>query len=216
MKIADGIEPGFQELLRQATEWRLIGLLFERPREGWWQEVEDLCREVADAEIRAAADAAREEAGEGLYFAILGPGGAVSPREVAYRGMEDPGHILAAIKAFYEAFAFRPETEEPPDHVAVEAGFIGYLCLKEAFARARGDEEKAAIAARAAARFKQEHLSALAWSFAQRIEKTEVRYLSMAARALVLRSGPRPENSHRPEHPASPCDFECPLTCNQP
>lgn len=55
---------------------------------------------------------------------MLGPGGLASPREVAYRGMGDPGQILSDILAFHEAFAFRPEAEEPPDHVAVEAGFL--------------------------------------------------------------------------------------------
>ncbi len=168
MKIADAVEPRIHELLRQATEWRFLGLLFERPREGWWQDVEALVREVGDPELKAAAEAAREEADQGLYLALLGPGGAVSPREVAYRGMEDPGHILAEIMAFYEAFAFRPATEEPPDHLAVEAGFLGYLCLKQAYARARRNDEEAGVAAAAAARFRETHLSTLAWPVLER------------------------------------------------
>jgi nitrate reductase assembly molybdenum cofactor insertion protein NarJ len=168
MKIADAVEPRIHELLRQATEWRFLGLLFERPREGWWQDVEALVREVGDPELKAAAEAAREEADQGLYLALLGPGGAVSPREVAYRGMKDPGHILAEIMAFYEAFAFRPATEEPPDHLAVEAGFLGYLCLKEAYARARRNDEEAEIAGNAAARFLKDHLSVFAWPVLER------------------------------------------------
>jgi hypothetical protein len=202
-----------QRLLGEATAWRLLGLLFERPREGWQPEVEALCREVGDPEIRAAAESAAEEASEGVYLALLGPGGVVSPREIAYRGMGDPGHILADIQAFYEVFAFHPETEEPPDHIAVEAGFLGYLTLKEAFARTRGRDEQAEISAQAAARFRQEHLSTLAWPLADRLEKTGVRYLSRAARCLSRRSGPRPETRPAGDPPSPLCNSDCPVEC---
>lgn len=213
-KAADIVEPRLRELLGQAAAWRLFGLLFERPREGWRQEVESLCREVADAEIRAAAEAARDEASEGLYLALLGPGGAVSPREVSYRGMEDPGRIVADISAFYEAFAFRPQSEEPPDHVSVEAGFLGYLCLKEAYARLRGEGEQAEIASQAAARFLTEHLSVLAWPFADRLGKTDVRYLTLAAAALARRAGPRKNTRVAAKLSLCACDG-CPLECGE-
>src|SRR5574341_155160 len=184
-------DPRVQELLGEAATWRLLGLLFERPREGWWHELEKLSRELGGPAINAAAEAASEEANEGLYLALLGPGGPVSLREVAYRGMEDPGRILADISAFYEAFAFQPETEEAPDHLAVEAGFLGYLCLKEAYARARGNEEEAEVAAQAAHRFREEHLASFTWPIAERLEQAGVRYLSLAASALAPLSGPR-------------------------
>jgi len=179
------------ELLREATAWRLLGLLLERPRDGWRQELEMLGREVADPEIKAAADAAREAANEGLYLALVGPGGPVSLREVTYRGMEDPGRIIADISRFYEAFAFQPETEEAPDHLAVEAGFVGYLCLKEAFAHTRGNAEEAEIAAKAAIRFREEHLSTLAWPVADRLAEADACHLPLAAAALARRAGPR-------------------------
>lgn len=139
----------------------------------------------------------------------------MSPRAVAYRGMDDPGHTLADIKALYEAFAFQPETEEAPDHIAVEASFMGYLCLKEALARSRGHEDEAEIVSQAAARFRGEHLSVFAWPLADRLEKANVRYLFLAARALARRSGPR-----RPSHPVAEtslplCDSNCSLDCGQ-
>ncbi len=214
MKTMDAVEPRVRDLLREATEWRLLGLLFERPREDWWREVTSLCREVSDPDIRAAADAAKEEADEGLYLALLGPGGAVSPREVAYRGMEDPGHILAEITAFYDAFAFRPATEEPPDHLAVEAGFLGYLCLKQAYALLRGSVDDAEIAAQAAARFRETHLSTLAWPVVERMEKAGVRYLSLAAAALARRSGPRRDTEPTVKAPLRICD-DSPMECGQ-
>jgi nitrate reductase assembly molybdenum cofactor insertion protein NarJ len=205
-----------RDLLAEATEWRLLGVLLERPREGWWQEVAALSGEVRDPDTSAAAASAREEAAEGLYLAILGPGGVVSPREVAYRPMGDPGHVLADIQAFYQAFAFRPETEEPPDHIAVEAGFIGYLCLKEAFARSRGQGDEGEIVFQAAARFREEHLSVLAWPLAQRLESADVGYLSLAARALARRSGPRPTTNPIAESLLPSCGSSCPLDCGQP
>ena len=207
-------DPGVQEHLGEATAWRLLGLLFERPREGWRQEVESLRPAVCDADIAAAVEAAREEATEGLYLAVLGPGGVASPREVAYRGMGDPGQILSDILAFHEAFAFCPEAEEPPDHVAVEAGFLGYLCLKQAFARMRGHEDEAEIAAQAAARFCEEHLSSLAWPLADRLEKTEVQYLALAARALARRTGPRRDAQLTGNSPLQMCD-DCLLDCGE-
>jgi nitrate reductase assembly molybdenum cofactor insertion protein NarJ len=204
-------DPRVHERLAEAAAWRLLGLLFERPREGWWQDVEALSHVVTDPEIRAAADAVREEASEGQYLALLGPGGLVSPREVTYRGMEDPGHIVADISAFYEAFAFQPETEEAPDHLAVEAGFMGYLCLKEAYARARGNEEEAEVVVKAAERFRETHLSTLAWPVVERMEKAGVRYLSLAAAALARRSGPRRDTEPTTKAPLRLCDdcLEC-------
>jgi nitrate reductase assembly molybdenum cofactor insertion protein NarJ len=203
-----------QQLLGDAAAWRLLGLLFERPREGWWQEVEMLRRDAADPVIRAAADAAHEMAKEGLYLALLGPGGPVSPREVAHRGMEDPGRILADISAFYEAFAFQPETEEAPDHLSVEAGFLGYLCLKEAYARARGNDQEAEVAAQAAQRFRDEHLATFAWPVALRLEEAGIRYLSLAAFALAHRSGPRRDINATTPTPRPNCD-DCPMECDQ-
>ena len=202
-------DPRAQELLAAATAWRLLGLLFERPREGWQQEVEALSRVVSDPELRSAAAAAQQEASEGRYLALLGPGGAVSAREVSYRGMEDPGQIIADVQAFYQAFAFRPETEEAPDHLAVEAGFLGYLCVKEAYAHARGNDEEAEIAAEAAIRFCEAHLSALAWPVAERLENTDSRYLSLAATTLARRSGPRRDTQPTVKAPLRLCD-DCP------
>ena len=207
-------DPLVQELLAAATAWRLLGLLFERPREGWWQDVEALSRVVSDPEIRSAAAEAQLEASEGRYLALLGPGGPVSAREVAYRGMEEPGQIMADIQAFYQAFAFQPETEEAPDHLAVEAGFLGYLCVKEAYARARGNDEEAEIAAAAAIRFCEAHLSAVAWPVAKRLESTGVRHLSLAAATLARRSGPRRDTQPTVKAPLRLCD-DCSMECGE-
>jgi hypothetical protein len=102
------------------------------------------------------------------------------------------GYLLSELTACYDAFAYQPVTRESPDHVSVEAGFIGYLRLKEAYAVARGDDEQAAVTAEAAATFVREHLSALAEPLAATLDASGLAYLAEAARALANRVGPPP------------------------
>ncbi len=69
--------------------------------------------------------------------------------------------MLAELQAFYRAFAYQPVTEEPPDHVAVQAGFVGYLKLKQAFARACAERDAADVVRWAAERFQLPRLLAI-------------------------------------------------------
>jgi hypothetical protein len=117
----------------------------ERPRPEWKIAIARLAAEVSDPSLaRCAADAA--QATEECYHRLFGPAGAVSPREVSYCGFEDPGRLIAELSAFYHAFSFSPRREESIDHVSVEAGFVGHLFLKEAYARMRKAAASAAIA----------------------------------------------------------------------
>jgi hypothetical protein len=173
-----------------AAEWRLLGLLLERPRAGWHDEVARLGREVGGIAIRDAV-AAAGGAGEGEYLALLGPGGLVSPREVAYRGLQDPGRVLADLAAVYQAFAFRPRAEDPMDHIAVEVAFVGYLFLKEGFALATGDTEAAETTAAARAAFVSEHLSTMATRLAERLAACRLSSGPARTAALVAARVPR-------------------------
>ena len=184
-------DPRVTECLKRAAEWRLIGLLFERPREGWAEEVASVAGEVTDETLREAA-AATGEATEGIYHTLLGPGGPAPPREVSYNDSLLPGAILGRLTAYYAAFAFAPEREEAPDHVAVQANFMGYLALKEGIALADGDPDKAAVAAEAAAGFRDEHLRTIAEPLAFALEQSGMDYLDGAAKALLARTGPAP------------------------
>ena len=133
-----------QKLVAQAAAWRLASLLLERPRAQWHSEIEQLSLEASDEKLSSCA----REAGlatEELYHRLFGPGGTVSPREVSYCGFEDPGRLMAELNSFYHAFSYLPRREESIDHVSVEAGFVGYLFLKEAYARQRGDSDAAEI-----------------------------------------------------------------------
>jgi hypothetical protein len=173
-------------LIAEAAEWRLIGLLLERPRQGWHDEVVRLGKELPDPTLRAAV-AAAHSATEGAYLHLLGPGGAASPREVTYQPFADPGRLLAELATIYDAFVFRPCVEDPIDHVGVEVAFVGYLLLKEAFALAQGNGEAAATTAVARRGFIESHLAALVAPFAQRLEAAGPSYLLPTVQLLAAR-----------------------------
>ncbi|MBI3786257.1 MAG: molecular chaperone TorD family protein [Deltaproteobacteria bacterium] len=182
--------------LRLAVEWRLLGLLFERPHSQWRKEVDTVAAEVRRKGLQRAAHAAIE-AREGDYMALLGPGGLLSPREVSYRPFSDPGQLFAELTTTYEAFGFATQHEEAPDHIAVEIGFVSYLFLKEAFARACGNGEAATITASARERFIEEHLAGCAAGLRRRLDALPQCYLSLGAHELCKRVPAAPA-SERP------------------
>ncbi len=178
MRVRDGIA--------RAAQLRLLGLLLERPRPGWEDELVRLALEIDDPALRTAVTAARG-ASEGWYLALLGPGAPVSPREVSALGLGDPGWMLADIARFYEAFGYVPRAEDPPDHVAVETGFVGYLELKEALAWAAGDEEAARTVAAARAEFVERHLAPLVERLERALDAAPDSYLALAVDVLAAR-----------------------------
>ncbi len=179
------------QLVRSAAEWRLLGLLFERKRPDTLSEIRSLSEEIADALLGKAADRI-DDVTSAQYIDALGPGGLVPAREVAYRGREDPGQIIADVSGFYDAFAFKPTVEDPPDHVAVECGFVGYLFLKQAYAVSAGDQERTQLTCGARERFVDAHLQHFARPLAERLVAIQHPVLSRAALALQDRVGPAP------------------------
>jgi TorA maturation chaperone TorD len=179
-------------LLREAAEWRMLGLLFECPSDDWHRRVAALAPEMQDERLRDAAEAAAREASEGMFHAIFGPGGPVPPREVTYAGGVQFGYLLAELSAYYDAFAYRHTTDEPQDHVAVEIGFVAYLTMKQAFASYSGDAEHAAVTAEATAGFCADHLSRIAEPLASKLDALRPCYLTTAADVLFERVGRAP------------------------
>lgn len=169
-------------MLGQSAAWLLVRLLFECPKPGWHAQVAALAKEVDDPVLRAAADAAQDQASEGLYHTVFGPGGPAAPREISYRRLLQPGQFLADLEAFYRAFAYAPDSVEPPDHVAVEAGFVAYLRLKESYALACGSEQPAMVTADAGRKFLQDHLAWIADPLAHMLAASGIDYLEAAAR----------------------------------
>lgn len=170
-------------LLAEAASWRLASLLLQRPRKGWLQQAQALQGETPSRWLQRAVQNAPQGA-EGLYLRLFGPGGWLSPREVSYKPGADPGQLLADLSSFYQAFAFSPHTEEPVDHVSNLVDFLGFLRMKEAYARARSDEEAASIVRQGVQRLVESHLSGFLEPFAERLARCQVDYLVCTARFL--------------------------------
>jgi nitrate reductase assembly molybdenum cofactor insertion protein NarJ len=177
------------ELLAEAAEWRLLGLLLACPHGDWRDQVAALAAEVHDDSLQTAAQAALDEATESGYHTVFGPGGPGAPREVSHRQATLTGDYLAELLAFYHAFAYCPPHDEPPDHIAAEIDFIAYLQLKQAYAVARSDETQAAVTAQAMQSFIQDHLVTTAVPLTQILDSSGIPYLSLAATALSERLG---------------------------
>ena len=163
-------------LLAQAAAWRLASLLLERPGPEWKRKIVELCSEVTDHELSSSAKRAHHGSEE-IYQRLFGPGGAVSPREVSYCGFEDPGRLMAELQSFYDVFSFAPRREECIDHVAVEAGFVGYLFLKEAYAEMRGAGKSARVTKTARERFVTEHVVRCAIGMIDRLTDESPHYV---------------------------------------
>lgn len=179
-----------RELLAEAAQWRLLALLFECPSSEWRDHVRALVAEMPPGRLRDAAEAALHEASEGRFHSAFGPGGPAPAREAACTPSVELGGLMAELAAYYEAFGYHPAITEPPDHVSVEAGFMGYLRLKEAYALACDDPEHAAVTAEAAQQFLAQHLRPLATALASALSGSGIRYLSLAAEELLRRAGP--------------------------
>lgn len=186
------------DLLGEASQWHLLSLLLSRPTTTRKQEVRQL---MADPTLASIGDVARgwcENADEGSYLHLLGPGGLVPARAVAYRPFSDPGWLLADIGRYHRAFGFHPVTEEPPDHIAALADFVAYLLLKEAFARER-NEELAAITREASERFIDEHLVPIVARVADRLAACGAVNWSAVARLLAEKIPAPPTSAEVPE-----------------
>lgn len=178
-----------ETLLREAADWRLISLMFECPSPQWREQLSALGPEAGDAELRQAAADACLQGDEGLYHSTFGPGGPAPPREATYRDTLQLGYLMSELGAFYSAFGYKPATFEAEDHVAVEAGFVGYLKLKQAFALSAGDQKAFEVARDAEKEFLSEHLASIAEPMAASIGSSGVTYWKAAATAMQRRAG---------------------------
>ncbi len=178
-----------KNLIENCARWRSIGMLFECPSAGWRETLLDLIASLSDSDLLEAAEAAQAEASESLYHSLFGPGGPVSPREVSYHRGVELGGLMSELLRYYEAFGYNPASREACDHISVEADFVGYLCMKEAYARACNDSEHAEITEDATRRFLETHLSTMAEPFKNLLKKTGIRYLMLAGQALTRSVG---------------------------
>ena len=192
------IDPHVRVLLLDAARWMLLARLFECPDDRWRRDLAAVSGEVEDAELQAAVRAALDEATEGGYHSVFGPGGPAPPREASYCESIELGSLMSELAAYYEAFGYHPSAREAPDHVAVEVGFFAYLRLKQAHAVAAGDEEHAAITAETAERFRTDHLAVLATPLAAVLAESDIDHLVQASALLGAWVGPPPSRTRLP------------------
>jgi nitrate reductase assembly molybdenum cofactor insertion protein NarJ len=166
----------------------LLGLLFACPHGNWREQVAALAAEVRDEPLENAARAALEEATESGYYTVFGPGGPGAPREVSHRQSDLTGQYLAEVLACYNAFAYSPPRDEPPDHIATEIDFVAYLTLKQAYAVARNHQAEAAVTSQAIRHFMEDHLVTTATPLTQILDASGSSYLCLAATALAVRA----------------------------
>lgn len=200
-----------KKLFGTATDWRLLGLLFECPSVTTLAELKSLGSEATNKTLQQAAAYAQTEADEGLYHLVFGPGGPAPPREVSYRNWVQPGYLLSELSSYYRAFEYRPRYSDVPDHIAVEAGFVGYLRLKEAFALLSDEKENAEIAGEAADRFTKEHVAEIASPLSKLLAGSGVKYMMLAGEALYELSGAAdlPERKEMPVIETGCEEFSC-------
>lgn len=186
------LEPAVAGVLEEAATWHLLSRLFSCPSDAWRTDVAALSRELTDRELVEAAEAAVQEASEGLYHSIFGPGGPAPPREVTYHDTLELGSVMSSITGAYGAFGYAPALAESPDHVAVESGFLAYLGVKHAYALLEGDDAHVAVTVAAAHAFRGQHMAVYAERLAALLADAPARYLQVAGRYLAQRVGPRP------------------------
>ena len=102
---------------------------------------------------------------------------------------------------------------EAPDHVSVETGFVAYLKLKEAYAEAIADDEHAAVMREAAQQFIHEHLSTMTEPLTASLEHSGVEYLALAGKALLVRVGPKRDQSPKQNLPVLSLDEDSEFAC---
>ncbi len=135
--------------LVRATGYRLLAHLLTPPEEGWVQVSRALAEE-ADLPPDALTTTTDEDVllEHQHVFAPTGPLSSCASDHVA-EGFAGKGSILGDVAGFYAAFGYEPELREPPDHFALQFGFLALLAMKQAAMAHAGNEEEADVAYRA-------------------------------------------------------------------
>ena len=164
--------------LDQAAIWRTASLLLHSPTGQVVQQLQMLIPELPEKQRSALQGLpfSALEMWQMEYHEVLGPAG-IPACESSYdtSALAGRGPLLAEVSGYYQAFAYRPESETPetPDHASVELGFLSYLALKVAFAIHQGALEDRRICEDAYWKFLEEHPRYWMGAFLERIAGTE-------------------------------------------
>lgn len=143
-----------------------------------------------------------------VHERIFGSHGGVPTRESAYADHRSVAPAeLADLRGFLCAFGLE-ERGELADHVASECELASLLALKQAWALAEGETERAEIAGGAYQALVADHLARFVPRFAARVRAAGVpAFYAAAADALESFVGSEAERLGAPL-PASPCDLD--------
>jgi nitrate reductase assembly molybdenum cofactor insertion protein NarJ len=194
MNGSNALPPAVADLLREASEWRLFGLVFEYPTQAWRDNLEALLTSLHSTELRALAQAALEQSSEGIHIALFGPAGSVPVREVTYQGGVQFGYLMAELSAYYDAFGYQPLVDEAADHLAVQLGFLAFLKLKQAHALLNGQSDAAHLTSEAFTSFLREHVAVQAEPVLKSLENFAPAYLAGAGELIFAHAGPSPRS----------------------
>lgn len=97
-------------------------------------------------------------------------------------------HELADIAGYYKAWglAIDENLHERFDHFGIEADYLAFLSLKEAYALIEGEPERAAEVRSTADRFAKRYIAAAAREFADRLERTDENGLFTAVAGFLV------------------------------
>ena len=161
--------------MQTAVEWKLIALLWERPRQHEPAQVGCLSSQIDDLFLKETGDLGCEATQE-AYLKHFGPDGPVFLQETAYVICHSE-KILRQIETIYDAFSFQSHAENPSDHIAVEADFISHLYVKEARARLANDADAYSVAIDVRTKFIEEHFRILVQALRKKISGSEPEYI---------------------------------------
>jgi TorA maturation chaperone TorD len=180
-----------QRWLEAASRWRLLSLLFQLPTPETRRELRHLPGSTPQNLAALAGEwvGVPQKLAAAEYHRVLGAGG-IPAVESSYdpNALAGRGPLLADVRGFYEAFAYRPAKPpaEVPDHIAVQLDFLSYLSFKAAFAWHEGQEEKARIAAGAYRIFVEQHVATWVTAFREKLERSGSAAFIRAAACIEL------------------------------
>jgi nitrate reductase assembly molybdenum cofactor insertion protein NarJ len=193
MSSAPAPSPELLQHLDRAAEWRLLSQILSYPGSGWKQRVEMLLECIRNEPFSALGRAALQQSSPELWMRLFGPAGCVHARAVTWEGGLQPGYLLAALSAFYEAFGYETPADAAPDQLPVLLDFIAWLELKLAYACVRQDSEAVEVTARALETFLGRYVTPAAWPVFRQLESVGPDFFCEAARLAAERAGPEPE-----------------------
>ncbi|HXF57428.1 MAG TPA: molecular chaperone TorD family protein [Actinomycetota bacterium] len=242
---APTVDAGSEEALARSAVYRLLSQVFSYPTPRMVGELrqQDLplavalssrlpdplpraVRELAER-LRGVPLRALERQFNGLFTHVHSADCPPYETDFTTRDVFRQSQELADLGGFYRAFGVEPARAQPErlDHVAVELEFLHLLSYKEAWALARGEEQRAALCQQAQVSFLAGHLLRWVPEFARRVAalapdtpygaaaRLTTAFLAAEAERLGVEVRRGPVGASRGPDPGGPALDEAPALC---